>query len=116
MPDLPRITNVSKPVPLRKGQNVNLTCIAQSLSPVQVIWKRNDKVLVSGISQAILTLRNITAEDCGDYVSVAKNAAGEDTRTVILLGKCFHICVPDEVSQGDSSIKKTSSNNFLNFR
>ena len=113
MPDLPRITNVSKPVPLRKGQNVNLKCIAQSLSPVQVIWKRNDKVLVSGISQAILTLRNITAEDCGDYVSVAKNAAGEDTRTVILLGKCFHICVPDEVSQGDSSIKKNVIEQFF---
>ena len=95
---LPRITNVSKPAPLRKGQNVNLTCIAQSLSPVQVMWKRNDKVLVSGTSQAILTLRNITAEDCGDYVSVAKNTAGEDTRTVILLGKWFHIWLSDEVS------------------
>ena len=106
MLDLPRIMNVSKPAPLRKGQNVNLTCIAQSLSPVQVMWKRNDKVLVSGTSKAILTLRNITAEDCGDYVSVAKNTAGEDTRTVILLGKWFHICLSDEVSLGDSSIKK----------
>ncbi|CAH3045752.1 unnamed protein product, partial [Pocillopora meandrina] len=81
---LPRITNVSKPPLLRKGQSVNLICSAQGLSPVQVIWKRNDKVLVSGIFKAILTLRNITAEDCGDYVSVAKNSAGEDTRTVIL--------------------------------
>ena len=98
MPDLPRITNVSKPAPLRKGQNVNLTCIAQGLSPVQVMWKRNDKVLVSGTSKAILTLRNITAEDCGDYVSVAKNTAGEDTRTVILLGKWFPIRLPDKVS------------------
>ena len=98
MPDLPRITNVSKPAPLRKGQNVNLTCIAQGLSPVQVMWKRNDKVLVSGTSKAILTLRNITAEDCGDYVSVAKNTAGEDTRTVILLGKWFPVRLPDKVS------------------
>ena len=56
------------------------------------------KVLVSGTSKAILTLRNITAEDCGDYVSVAKNTAGEDTRTVILLGKWFPIRLPDKVS------------------
>ena len=70
---------------------MNLICGAQGLSPVQVIWKRNDKVLVSGIFKAILTLRNITAEDCGDYVSVAKNSAGEDTRTVILRGKWFHM-------------------------
>ena len=65
---------------------MSLNCIASSLSPVNVTWYRGNKVLSDGMSEAVLTLKNITDKDWGEFLCVAKNSVGEDKRNVILKG------------------------------
>ena len=66
---------------------MTLHCTASSFSPVNVTWYKGNKLLTSGMSAAVLTLKNITHTDWGEFLCVAKNSAGEDKRTVILKGK-----------------------------
>ncbi|KAL9971573.1 hypothetical protein ACROYT_G017750 [Oculina patagonica] len=82
--DLPRITYVTTPPLLRIGQKVRLDCTASSLTSVNVTWYRGHKVLASGVSKAVFTLKNITDEDWGEFLCVAKNSDGEVKRSVIL--------------------------------
>lgn len=69
------------------GQNVTLNCTASGLSPVKVTWYKGSIVLTSGISEAVLTLKNITDKDWDEFLCVANNSAGEDEKTVVLKGK-----------------------------
>lgn len=66
---------------------MSLNCTASSFSPVNVTWYKGNKVLTGGMSEAVLTLKNITDKDWGEFLCVAKNSAGESKRTVILKGK-----------------------------
>jgi len=69
---------------------VNLSCTASGLSPLNVTWERRGKVVSNqdnGISKAAFTLYNVTDEDWGECVCVAKNSAGEDRITVVLRSK-----------------------------
>ena len=84
--DLPRITNVTSPPLLRIGQNVSLNCTASGLSPVQVTWYKANNALADGFSEAVLTLKNITDKDWGEFQCVAKNSVGKDKKSVILKG------------------------------
>ena len=85
--DLPKISYVTTTPLLRMGQNVNLNCTTSGLSPVNVTWYKGNKVVASGISEAVLTLKNITDKDWGEFLCVAKNSAGEDKKRIILKGK-----------------------------
>ena len=92
IPDLPRITHITTPPLLRIGQNVSLSCTASGLSFLNVTWHRGQKVLSShgnGTSKAMFRLYNITYEDWGEYMCVAKNLAGENRKTVFLRSKLF---------------------------
>ncbi|XP_078371020.1 uncharacterized protein LOC144654684 isoform X2 [Oculina patagonica] len=82
--DLPKIYHITTPHLLRIGQNVSLNCTASGLSPVEVTWYKGRKALASGISKAVLTLKDITDVDWGEILCVAKNSAGEDKKSVIL--------------------------------
>ena len=87
IPDLPRITDIATPPILRKGQNVNLSCIASGLSLLNVTWHRGRNVVSNhgnGTSTVVIRLFNITHEDWGEYICVTQNAVGEDRRTVFL--------------------------------
>ena len=67
---------------------MSLYCIASGLSPMDVKWYKGRKVLASGMSNAVLTVKNITdKEDWGEFLCVAKNSAGEDKKSVTLRGK-----------------------------
>ena len=85
--DLPRITYVTILPLLQIGQNFSLNCTATGLFPVNVTWYKENKVLASGISEAVFSRRNITDKDWGEFVCVAKNSAGEDKKNVTLKGK-----------------------------
>jgi len=90
IPDFPRITHITTPPLLRTGQNVNLSCTATGLSPLNVTWERRGEVVSdqnNGISKAMFTLYNVTDEDWGECVCVAKNSAGEDRKAVDLRSK-----------------------------
>jgi len=82
-----RITYVSSPPVLWIGQNLSLNCKASSLSPVNVTWYRGRKALASGISEAILTLDNITNKDWGEFLCVANNSLGVHNKSVFLKSK-----------------------------
>ncbi|XP_020625048.1 Down syndrome cell adhesion molecule homolog isoform X3 [Orbicella faveolata] len=82
--DLPRITYVTTPPLVGMGQNVSLNCTASSISPVNVTWYKGNKVLTNGISESVLTLKNITDKDWGEFFCVANNSAGKDEKTVVL--------------------------------
>ena len=84
--DLPRITYVTTPPLVRMGQNVSLNCTASSISSVHVTWYKRNKVLSDGISESVLTLKNITDKDWGEFLCVANNSAGKDEKTVVLKG------------------------------
>ena len=84
--DLPRITYVTTPPLVKKGQNVSLNCTASSISPVNVTWYKGNKVLSAGLSTAVLTLKNITDKDWGEFLCVANNSVEKDEKTVVLKG------------------------------
>ncbi|XP_022804496.1 uncharacterized protein LOC111341760 isoform X2 [Stylophora pistillata] len=82
---IPLIKSVTSPPTLRTGQSVSLDCIAnKSVSPVKVTWYRKQTKLVSGISEAVVTLNNITSKDSGEYKCIAENHEGEDRKIVYL--------------------------------
>lgn len=66
---------------------MSLNCTASGLSPMDVKWYKGRKVLASGMSKAVLTVKNITDKDWGEFLCVAKNSAGEDKKSVTLRGK-----------------------------
>lgn len=66
---------------------MSLNCMASGLSPVNVRWYKRHKLLASGVSEAVFTLKNITDKDWGEFLCVAKNSAGEDKKRVILKSK-----------------------------
>ncbi|CAH3028068.1 unnamed protein product [Porites evermanni] len=86
--DLPRIINITKPPLLTLGADVTLSCVAKGLSLLNVTWYKGGKVMShhygNRTSKAVLTLYNITREDWGEYVCVAKNSVGEDSKTVFI--------------------------------
>ena len=84
--DIPRITYVTTPPLVRKGQNVSLNCTASSISPVNVTWYKGNKVLTVGITTAVLSLKNITDKDWGEFLCVANNSVEKDEKTVVLKG------------------------------
>ena len=65
---------------------MNLKCTASSISPVSVTWYKGNKVLTSGNSTAVLSLKNITDKDWGEFLCVAKNSVEKDEKTVVLKG------------------------------
>lgn len=91
--DLPRIINITKPHLLKLGANVTLSCVANGLSLLNVTWYKGGKVMShhhgNRTSKAVLTLYNITREDWGGYVCVAKNSVGEDSKTVFIRSEYF---------------------------
>ena len=69
---------------------MNLSCMATGLSPINVTWEKRGEVVSNqdnGISKAVYTLYNVTDEDRGNCVCVAKNSAGEDRRAVVIKSK-----------------------------
>ncbi|KAJ7372083.1 hypothetical protein OS493_020507 [Desmophyllum pertusum] len=96
--DHPRITYVTIPTVLRIGQYVSLNCTAAG-----------HKVLASGISEAVFTLKNITDKDWGEFLCVANNSAGEDKKSVIIkdIGNTKNTVSPEpETSVTPNSNKK----------
>lgn len=65
---------------------MSLNCTASGLSPVKVTWYKGKKALANGFSEAVLTLKNITDKDWGEFKCVAENSVGEDKKRVILKG------------------------------
>ena len=84
--DFPRITFVTTLPLVRMGQNASLNCTASGLTPVKVTWYKKNKVLTGGVSEAVLTLKNITYKDWGEFLCVANNSAGKDEKAVVLKG------------------------------
>ena len=91
--DLPRIINITKPHLLTLGANVTLSCVANGLSLLNVTWYKGGKVMShhhgNCTSKAVLAFYNITREDWGEYVCVAKNSVDEDSKTVFIRSEYF---------------------------
>lgn len=66
---------------------MSLNCTASGLSPINVTWYKGKKVLASGISEVVFTLKHVTDKDWGEFLCVAKNSAGENKKSVTLKGK-----------------------------
>ena len=66
------------------GQNVSLNCTASTFSPAKVPWYKGNIVLTDSISKSVLTLKNITDKDWGEFNCVAANSAGKDEKAVVL--------------------------------
>ena len=85
--------NITKPPLLKLGTNLTLSCVANGLSLLNVTWHRDGKVMSyhhgNRTSEAVFKLYDITSEDWGEYVCVARNLDGEDTKTVFLRSKLF---------------------------
>lgn len=78
---------MNTPPLVRMGQTASLNCTANGSTPVTVAWYKGTKVLTAGMSEAVLTLKNITYKDWGEFLCVANNSVGEDEKTVVLRGR-----------------------------
>ena len=72
---------------------MTLSCVASGLSPLNVTWYKCGKVMShhqgNCTSKTVLAFYNITREDWGEYVCVAKNSVGEDSKTVFIRSEYF---------------------------
>ena len=72
---------------------MSLRCTASGLSLLNVTWYKDGVGVATnhgnGTSEAVFRLYNITVQDWSEYVCVAKNAVGEDRRTVYLRSKLY---------------------------
>lgn len=72
---------------------MSLSCAANGLSLLNVTWYKGGKVMShhSGnrTSKAALTLYNITREYWGEYVCVAKNSVGANSKTALIRSEYF---------------------------
>jgi len=80
----PRITFVTRPPPVRMGQNVSLNCTASSLLSSNVTGSKDGKVLAFGIFVAVYTLTNITDKAWGYFLCVDRNSDGRTKENVRL--------------------------------
>ena len=66
---------------------MSLNCTASSLLSSNVTWYKEDKVLATGVYMAVYTLTNITDNDWGEFLCIARNSHGGTKESVLLKGK-----------------------------
>lgn len=75
------------PAPVREGEVIVLSCIAQGIPPPMYLWYRDSVSRANPIVNSeriharagVLILQSARIEDSGSYVCVANNSAGSDT-------------------------------------
>lgn len=76
---------------------MTLSCVANGLSLLNVTWCKSGKVMSHHLgnrtSKAVLILYNITREDWGEYVCIAKNLVDKDRKNVSVRSKLFYLIV-----------------------
>uniref|UniRef100_A0A6I8NLS7 Ig-like domain-containing protein n=1 Tax=Ornithorhynchus anatinus TaxID=9258 RepID=A0A6I8NLS7_ORNAN len=80
---------------LRKGDATELVCKVTGTPPIKVTWFSNDREIKESSkyrmsfreSTAVLTLRDISVEDSGEFMCEAQNEAGTDHCSSIIIVK-----------------------------
>lgn len=88
--DAPEFKNGNESKEVLQGENVTLSCSADSNPPSNIRWiytaAVNSNVTTEG-QQKTITITGITSANAGIYICVAENEAGRNTRFVSLVIK-----------------------------
>ncbi|RWS15709.1 hypothetical protein B4U79_17892 [Dinothrombium tinctorium] len=123
----PRITTPYKEYSAVVGDDLQISCIAQSKPVPSYSWLKEDidvSTIISLSSQrplhsfrSLLYLPNIKLRDEGIYICVANNSLGEDRRRfkVTVVGECVEQRYAKSLAS-KSSFKKQKEMNFFGFQ
>lgn len=87
---------------LKKGDASQLTCKVTGTPPIKITWFVNDREIKESSkhkmsfveSTAVLKLADVAVEDSGEYMCEAKNEAGSDHCSSILIVKGLCLLCP----------------------
>lgn len=89
-PDSPEFKNGNESKQVLQGEDVTLSCSADSNPPSNIRWVYtpavNSNVTTEG-HQKIITITRATSTNAGFYICVAENKVGRNTRFVTLMIK-----------------------------
>jgi pectate disaccharide-lyase len=83
--EAPAIVTQPQDRTVTNGQNATFTVAASGTAPLSYQWFRNNSTLVSGGTNATLTLTTVSTNDAGSYSATVSNAAGSATSSNALL-------------------------------